>query len=152
MFDIEQANELFEELGANAQLASIIFDPEDRSWTIAVDAETQVSAVLNDRLETLTFALGLGPLKESRAAQVHAFLLRFSYLWRETGGLFAALDDKGEPVLMFRCALNGLTPQALHALLRGLADQREAWAELMERDSLDLDDPQAYMPRGGIRV
>jgi Tir chaperone protein (CesT) family len=149
---VERISELLAELGRTYALEDVLFHEGEASWTIGFDAETRIGVAMDEAPEVLSFAVPLVPPPAARAAAVHRLLLRFSYLWRETGGLVAALDARGGPVMMFRCALAQLDPTALYGLLQGLAAQRRAWAVLVTSDAEEFEAKKDLMPLGGIRV
>ena len=127
MDNIEATTKLLQEVGPLLEPLAITFDPEDGSWNVAVDEDTVIGIALDEASGMLVFVLELGPVEDAAAERAHEILLRFSFLWRDTGGIQAALDDEGTPVLIYRRPLAGLDTPRLRALLANLAAQREPW-------------------------
>ena len=152
MADTDTLAETFERLAAGDAVTGLVHDPADESWTADLAPDARVTAALDTRTGLVTFAIALPRPDPGAAADLHEHLLRFAYLWRETGGLTAALDDTGAPVLMFRCAAAGLDAPALAGVLAALAAQRRAWAALIRNRTAGTPDPRLAMPLGGIRV
>ena len=144
------AERLFQELGPVLDPASIIYDAENAQWVVVLDDEVQIDVAYDAESGQLVFALNLGDVPDSSAAQVHEMLLRLSF----TGGLHAALDADGKGVLMFKHPLEHFDIQRLRSLLQNLAAHRSLWAELVvksEREGgpIDMDNPALFK---GIRV
>lgn len=151
MDDIAATTELLKEVGPLLEPLAIGFDPEDGSWTVAVDEETSIAIALDQPSGMLVFILELGAIDDAAAERAHEILLRFSYLWRDTGGLQAALDDEGRPVLIYRRSLAGLDAPRLRALLANLAEQRALWGEVIAEGPVPETSMEQGVP-GFIRV
>jgi len=149
--DIEATTKLLEEVGPLLDPLVIGFDPEDGSWTVTVDEETAIAIALDPASGMLVFILELGAVDDAVAERAHEILLRFSYLWRDTGGLQAALDDEGRPVLIYRRPLAGLDATRLRALLANLAEQRAPWRAVIA-ESPAVERPSEEVVPGFIRV
>jgi len=92
---IEVTTNLLQEVGPLLDPLAISFDPEDGSWTVAIDEDTVIGIALDEASGMLVFLLELGTVEDVAAERAHEILLRFSYLWRDTGGIQAALDPAG---------------------------------------------------------
>jgi len=155
MSDKATAENLFRDLGPLLDPAAIVYDEAESRWAVVIDQTTRIDVGYGDGAEQLVFALDLGPVPDQTADQVHELLLRFSYVWRETGGLYGALDAEGRATLMYTCAVQGLDVQRLQTLLRNLLDHRRLWADLIARSETDaiagaaIDGPA---PFGAIKV
>ena len=155
MSDYGSAIELMGDLGPLLDPDAIIFYPDQGMWSVVVDTETRVDLGYDDAARVLVFTLDLGPIPEAAAADVHKMLLRFGYLWRETGGIHAALDGEGHAALMYKRPLAGLDVQSLRSLIGNLAIQRRLWADLINAPPKDDEIESAIGvrgPLGGIRV
>lgn len=151
MAEIEDANKLFAQIGALAPVTAVVFNEKELSWIIQMGEDTEVLAAYDTRSGQVIFSTALGKPDSRNADRVNQLLLKFSYLWRDTGGFFGAIDERDAPVMMFRCALAGLQPNTLAGLLDALMQQRTAWSQLIARDEQEID-TRAFMPVGGIRV
>lgn len=152
MSEIENANKLFAEIGSHAPVTSVVFNEKAISWIFRLEGDIDVTAAFEDTTGLISFAMPLGPVPGANAAEVHRLLLRFSFLWRETGGLFAALDETEAPVMLYRCSLANLDTGVLAALLNGLMRQRDAWSQIIAQDDAPVESIASFMPQGGIRV
>ena len=148
------AERLFQELGPVLEPASIIYDAEAAQWAVVLEDGVQIDVGHDAESGLLVFALGLGGVPDSSAEQVHEMLLRFSFVWRETGGLHAALDADGKGVLMFKHPLEDLDLQRLQSLIQNLAAHRSLWAELIANSEKEGSAPdiENSAPFGGVRV
>jgi len=148
---IEVTTRLLQDVGPLLDPLAISFDPEDGSWNVAVDEDTLIGIAFDDASASLVFLLELGMVDDAAAERAHEILLRFSYLWRDTGGIQAALDDEGTPVLIYRRPLAGLDAPKMTTLLRNLAAQREPWMTVISTPP-QADEPAEEGVPGFIRV
>lgn len=128
-----RAEALMAELGPVLEPEAIIFEPATMQWSIALDGGRTVDVAYDAAAEALVFALRLGAPPAEAADRAYELLLRFSFLWRETGGLYTALDGDGAAVLMLRRSLEGLDATGLHILLQRLGANQTLWADLVAR-------------------
>ena len=146
---------LFLELGPLLEPLAIAYDEDEAHWAVVIDETSQIDVVYDEGTECFVFALDLGAVPEEAAEPVHELLLRFSFVWRQTGGLHAALDGDGRAVLMYKHAVQGLDVQALQALLGNLHTHRQHWANLIAdagNDGVSSEAPETAAPFGSIRV
>jgi len=148
---IEVTTNLLQEVGPLLDPLAISFDPEDGSWTVAIDEDRVMGIALDEASGMRVFLLGLGTVEEVAAERAHEILLRFSYLWRDTGGIQAALDDEGTPVLIYRRPLAGLDAPKLNSLLANLAAQRGPWMTVITQAPASEEHVEEGVP-GFIRV
>lgn len=127
----EHAEKLFEELGPLLEPLAIAYDEEEAHWAVLIDEDQQIDVVYDEQVERFVFAIDLGPVPEEAAETVHELLLRFSFVWRRTGGVHTALDDEGHAILMYKHAVQGLDVQTLQGLLGGLHAHSEYWRDLI---------------------
>ncbi len=153
MDDNAAVTKLLEEVGPLLDPAAISYAPDDQSWTVSIDAETLILLAFDEGGGALEFVTPLGAVPDASAERAHEILLRFSYLWRETGGLYAALDDNGDAALLYRRPLAGLDGTQLNNLLGNLAQQRAVWADVLRTPPEDIESVVPDVPPfGGIRV
>ena len=153
--DAAMAERLFEELGPLLDPAAIVYDETQSQWTVAIDEDTRIDVGYYEADDELIFALDLGEIPDESVERVHELLLRFSFVWRETGGLHAGLDGEGRPFLMYKHTLQQLDVQQLQTLMSNLAAHREMWAELIGRSATEDPDPdggESPPPFTGVRV
>lgn len=150
----EHAEKLFEELGPLLDPLAVAYDEDEAHWAVMIDEDHQIDIVYDDQVERFVFAIDLGAVPDEAAETVHELLLRFSFVWRQTGGLHAALDDEGHAILMYKHALQGLDVQTLQGLIGGLHAHHQYWATLVT-DAGGGDDfseaPEITAPLGSIR-
>ena len=155
MNDKTIAEKLFQELGPLLDPAAIVYDETEPLWAVVIDETTRIDVAYDDDAGQFVFALDLGEVPDQSAERVHALLLRFSGVWRETGGLHTALDGEGRALLMYRHPVQGLDVQRLQTLMGNLAVHRRMWADLIassETEELDPDTAESAVPFTGIRV
>lgn len=155
MSDQATAEKLFQELGPLLDPAAIVHDADAVQWAVLIDETTRIDVGYDADANQLVFALDLGQVPDQSFERVYELLLRFSFVWRETGGLHGALDPEGHAVLMYKHTVLELDIQRLHALLVNLATHRRLWADLIARSEEAEFDPEhieAPVPFGGIRV
>ena len=154
----DSALTLMRELGPLFAPEQIIYYPQHASWQVVVDADIQIDISHDAEHEQFVFLLDLGPIPAERQHKVYELLLRFSYLWRDSGGLHMAMNDAGNAVLMFKYPLLGLNVTRLHTLLGNLLNHARRWRELIQHppqtDEDETERPTAVdlPPFGGIRV
>ncbi len=146
MSNLAVAEQLFAELGPILDPQSIVHFPESSSWSISVDADTQVTAALESGQNTLVFALDLGPLPEENLKEAYELLLRFGYIWQTNGGLSAAINAEGRGALIYKHPVTGLDVQRLQTLLRNLSVHRQKWSNLFNYISSKGDGGQLELP------
>ncbi len=155
MSDKATAEKLFQELGPLLDPAAIVYDDAAAQWAVVIDDRTRIDVGFDETAGQFVFALDLGQVPDRSADTVHELLLRFSFLWRETGGLTAALDAEGRAVLMYRHAVQDLELQRLHTLLQNLVHHRRIWADLIARsetEAIDAAAAESPAPFGAIKV
>ncbi|MCG8691414.1 MAG: type III secretion system chaperone [Minwuiales bacterium] len=146
---------LFRELGPLFDPAAVLHDEAQSTWAVVIDDETRIDVAHDAEDEQLVFTLDLGTVPEEAASRVHELLLRFSFVWQDTGGLHGALDAEGSAVLMYKHPVAGLDVRRLYALLGNLAQYRELWADLIDRaeaDDIDAGDGAPPFSVDGLRV
>ena len=155
MTDKTVAERLFEELGPLLDPAAIVYDKAQLQWTVAIDEDTRIDVGYDEGDNDLIFALDLGEIPDESTERVHDLLLRFSFVWRETGGLYAALDAEGRAFLMYRHTLQQLDVQQLQTLMGNLETNRRTWAEFIVGSGMedpDLDPSDGPSSFAGVRV
>ena len=152
--------------GQHRMLLGAVAPPRDRQRTAGGGRVVQRPLHVGERAhralraerEQFVFLLDLGPIPAERQHKVYELLLRFSYLWRDSGGLHMAMNDAGNAVLMFKYPLLGLNVTRLHTLLGNLLNHARRWRELIQHppqtDEDETERPTAVdlPPFGGIRV
>lgn len=153
MSNMAHVERLFEELGPLLEPLAVAYDQEEAHWAVVIDETNQIDIVYDEDTECFVFALDLGAVPDETAESVHELLLRFSFVWRQTGGLHAALDGEGHAVLMYKHAVQGLDVQTLQALLDSLHTHSQYWAELIADvgDGDVAEGPENTAPFGIIR-
>lgn len=146
MSDAKTAQHLLEELAEVLDPVAILADAEEDAWAIQLDDETIVELVLDPERRVVVFSADLGPLPEAGAAAASDLLLRFAYLWQQTGGVRAALDEDGDAVLVTEAGLAGLDLPQLQNILGRLLRHRRSWAEVLDglaegSDTAEPDEP-----------
>ncbi|MEM1385247.1 MAG: type III secretion system chaperone [Pseudomonadota bacterium] len=144
MSDASAVTLLFGELGTLLEPEAIIQDPEGDSWSIALVDGVTVDVSLDEERRMLVFVVDLGPPPQGRIAEVQDVLLRFGFLWRESGGIYAAIDDAGAAVLMQQAPLAGLDLPSLQRLIGRFSAHREAWSAML--DTVDQDPSESDEP------
>lgn len=154
MSGFETAQAMIEELGPLLGAEAVAAFPEERTWSVMLPSGARFDVALDDDDEIMVFALDIGAVPKPAAARVHDMLLRLSFLWRESGGVAAALDDTGAAALLLRRRLAALDPTAIARLMKQLADYADRWAEILEEAETwpDEQDPPAPPPFVGVRV
>ena len=152
--ETERINGILGELGALFDPAAIIHDPDEDTWSIAMDAEATISLALDSGESRLQIAVPVGAAPKGGAQQVYEAMLRFNFLWRDQGGMYVSLDADGRAYLMFREPLSDLDARRLNGLLQGLVDKAADWRDLFETDPISADSggEGGVGPSGPLRV
>ena len=149
------AEALFQELGPLLDPVAIIYDEKEPQWVVVIDENTRIDVGYDEGSDQFVFALDLGEVPERNTDRVYELLLRFSFLWRDTGGLHAALDGKSRALLIYRHTVQGLDVQRLQTLMGNLAAHCRTWADIIansDTPDFDPDAVEASVPLTGLRV
>ncbi len=154
MTENDHITDILAEMGKHFDALAITSDPEDGVWVVARGEDRFVSIALDHDEQALHLSISLGPVSDAAKARVLEHMLKFNFLWRQTGGMYLSMDANSDAHLMLREPLGGVDAIRINALLGGLEAKASAWktalAEADRDDSFPENSPSA--PFGGIRV
>ncbi|MEM6943059.1 MAG: type III secretion system chaperone [Pseudomonadota bacterium] len=157
MPDYESAAALFREVGPMLEPDTIIEIAETRSWGVKLANGLAVTVTYDPDSASLFFEIPLGLIQDDGRSTAQEFLLRMSYLWRETGALHGAIAGDGEAYMIHNRPVQGLDTAKLRILLINLGRCAEAWAIALAKANDSDEAPAADMDPNspgfvGIRV
>lgn len=159
MTDKDQTDRLFEELGSALGEGSVArFDDESENklgpcWAVALDDEHAVEIAEDTASQSLVFAVDLGPLNRTPTERFFEILLRYNHLAESTGGVYMALGPDLGLALMYKHPVADLDTQRLFNLIRGLAEKRAVWTEIIALpEDRNIEAEIQNLPPNGIMV
>lgn len=152
MANLEQIQMLMAELGPSSDGIAAVLQNEDDQWSIVVDETTMVTVDYDAEEDKLLLSIDLGlPAQESRL-EVYETLLSYSLLWRDHGGVHAALGGPGGPLyLLYEFGGKELSLIELIRVLDNFVEAALVWRDYVVGlgDAPTVtDDPQTL----GVRV
>jgi hypothetical protein len=123
----EEFQQIASEVGPLDDAITSVLQVADNQWAIALSDE-QVELELSDDGDKLVVTATIGIPPQKRLQAILEALLAYSVLWRETGGVRAALPARTEAaVLIADLATSGLTARFLAAATRDMVGKAVAW-------------------------
>ncbi len=126
MAKIEQIQLMIEELGAADGEIEGVLQYGDAEWAVIWADEVAVSLEADEDGRRLMLSANLGTPPDDRRAAVLETLMTYNLLWRDHGGVTAALGD-GELFLLFGLPTDDLTTADLAATLANFAEKSRVW-------------------------
>lgn len=143
---------LMTSVSSNARVSSVVRDDQGDHWTILLDDGAPVEATLDADDDAISFSVVVAAPEQGLTATSHEFLLRLNFLSRSNGGLHAALDEDGQPVLIVRQRTTKLDATTLLNLLENLARYAEAWSIVLSNDDPDDADFEEVLDTSAMQI
>ena len=132
MTNLEQIQSLFAELGPKSEEIAAVAQNGDAEWAIVYDEDLIVTADYDEDQSKILLSAGLGTPPRDARLSVYEAALNYSYLWRDTGGLFMALGGpEGEIFMMFELNAADVSLDTLQMVLRQLVSKAQVWQDFV---------------------
>jgi hypothetical protein len=159
MMNHTQVKTLIEEVAPLLDPERVVYREEQATWLFGFD-ETTIVAIIHDADQhRLVLQLDLGPVPFDQQHSNYELLLRYNFIWRETGGARMALDEEANVIFLFECPLFDLNTAQLQTIIDNFVHQGVHWHQLIQQppqsQTTDTAAPQDALqppPWGGIRV
>jgi hypothetical protein len=129
---------LFADLGPVLSPEAIVAEESGTGWSVLFPEDVTIDVVLHDNSDSLTFTAGAGDLPDDAGVELLAGLLHLGFRWRESGTVYAALDDQKRVSVIYRHPVAGMTVDRLSQILSGLIKRRTAIAEALQATNANL--------------
>ena len=105
----------------------------DNRWLVIFDEESAIEIEFDEVANKLTFSAVLAAVEEGNETDIYQLLLRYNYLWRETGGIRMALDGTNDQVVMlFDLFQPEVAKATLATVIGNLQDAALMWRQAIE--------------------
>lgn len=152
MANLQQIEALMGELGPASDGIAAVLQSEEDQWAVVVDEATIVTVDYDVDEDKLLLSLDLGTPAEEDRLRVYETLLCYSLLWREHGGVHAALGGPGGPlVMMFEFGGRDLTLIDLVTVLDNFIEAVLVWRDFVA-GAADAPAMPDGLPAMGVRV
>jgi len=146
MIASNHVHDLVQEIGSSSELAEVYADESNLAWSFVFPDGLVLAMDLDEEEGRITFSAEVDEARADRSAQTLELLLRYNYLWHETGGVRMALDGEGGQVLMiYDFSAAELDLPKFVSVLESLADKARAWKQALASNGA----PQAEVPESG---
>lgn len=146
----ESLSEIIAAVGpAVPELSSILMRGEDE-WLLSF-VDLDVTVEYDRESDCIMLSGNLDPLPAANREAVLTTLMTYSFLWRDTGGLYVALRAKDSPVLMLPLAGSELAADFLSIVLANFASRIRDISSLVSAVA-EGGGKQSSVPSGGIKV
>lgn len=114
----------------------------DRDLALELDAESR----------RLVLSAELGEPRPEARLQVLTTLLTYALLWRETGGVYVALNAAETPVLLLPLWAEELTAERLSAVIGNFLEKARTLDTYVARGGQEPGASDTWAPQDGIRI
>jgi len=104
-------------------------------WLVRFE-DLDVVLELDEKTRRMMVSVELSTLSEMSAAAMLTHLLQYSFLWRETGCVYASLNDELRPVLMVPLFQDELSTDFLANIIAHMVEKARAFTALIEHLSV----------------
>ncbi|MDB5838103.1 MAG: hypothetical protein JWQ23_55 [Herminiimonas sp.] len=127
---------MLQELGGEMAELEAILQHEEAHWAIQFDDGTVVLMEWVDGPSRLILSASLGKVSAPMQMAVYETMLSYNLLWRETGGVKAALNGpEGELMLLFELHAEQLTVNMLKIVLENFAGLVHVWGTYVKTET-----------------
>jgi hypothetical protein len=127
---------MLQELGAEMAELEAILPHEEGHWTVQFDDGAAVLMEWLDRPSRLILSAALGKVSAPMQMAVYETMLSYNLLWRETGGVKAALNGPhGELMLLFELHAEQLDVDMLRTVLENFAGLVHVWSTYVKTET-----------------
>ncbi|NJN47762.1 MAG: type III secretion system chaperone [Candidatus Competibacteraceae bacterium] len=131
----DQVKTLIEDVAPLLDPERVVYREDQATWLFGFD-ETTIVAVIHDADQhRLVLQLELGSVPFDRQHSVYDLLLRYNFMWRESGGARMALDDEANVTFLFECPLFDLDAAQLQTIIGNFVHQGVQWFQLIQESS-----------------
>jgi len=135
----------FATYGNTHSTVELVARVSDDTWAVVLDDDTQLTATIDEPTGRMGLISGLGKPAEIGRERVLEGLLMYSLMWRETGGVRAAIDGDGEAQLIAELMLHDLTESGLHWAIENFTAKTQVLTEFVATGRAADDDPQTMI-------
>ena len=144
---IEQIEKLLLEVGELLDLPQITAAEEAPSWHLTTRAGAFVHVDFEPETSRLYLSTSLGKARP----EDYGLLLTYSSMWRETLGLYCALDGPGgNAALVFARVASYLHPPRFAAILEDFVERATIWRAYLARSADSVEQPP--VPAGATLI
>lgn len=143
MFRNQRLNDLIASVGPLLPEVDGILLRGDGEWILRLP-DLDVDLELDSDHQRLMLSIDLNTVDAAEKAELLMRLLHYACLWRDTGGVFFALNAELRPVIMLPLFVPELTTRLLATVIAGLVEKARAWRLVIE--SLELPDQSTLPP------
>ena len=125
---LEAIQQIMQALGPSTAEIDAIIQSEETSWAVQLADENVIVIEWADQPPRLVMSATLGRPEEDARLAVYQTLLSYNFLWKDTGGVKAALaGPTGEVVLLVDFHSNPLYEHEVRNLLLDFAQLTTVW-------------------------
>ena len=127
---IEQIEKLLAELGELLDLKQITAAGEEPSWVLLTKEEDVIHVDFEQETSRLYLSISIGKARR----EDYGLLLTYSSLWKETLGLYCALEGaEGEAIVVFARVASYLHPPRFAAIIEDVVSRAAIWRAYLAR-------------------
>ena len=125
--------ELLKEISSDLDAQGVV-QVQEGHWTVVYDEQTIVELCYQAERHCLELSLELGSPPEERQADTYRYLMAYSALTDQTGGIRIVLDaPDGALVQLFDLFTEDLDRVTLQAVLTNFIETARAWRTVVEK-------------------
>lgn len=152
----ERVQAVVAEIGPLRDYAAVAAYPKEGLWRVLVDETLIVEIELDEGNGLLILSGSAGEVPAGRdVAALHAMMLDYGAIWRQTGGIQIARDADGSILIVKRVAAAGLDRTALANHVDRFAETLRAWSAIVANPIAAMaerqGEPDPAMMAGFIR-
>jgi hypothetical protein len=146
---VEQVEKLLAEVGDLLDLQQITAAGEEPCWVLATKGDEIIHVDFEQETSRLYLSTSIGKAR----AEDYGLLLTYSSLWKETLGLYCALEGaEGDAILVFARVASYLHPPRFAAIIEDFVSRAAIWREYLARTGESPVAPPLPQGAGLIRV
>jgi Tir chaperone protein (CesT) family len=144
---IEQIEKLLAELGELLDLKQITAAGEEPSWLLVTRQEDVIHVDFEQETSRLYLSTSIGKARP----EDYGLLLTYSSLWKETLGLYCALEGaEGDAILVFVRVASYLHPPRFAAIIEDVVSRAAIWRQYLARSGEGMAEPP--LPEGAALI
>jgi hypothetical protein len=132
---VDRLSAMIAKIGQKLPSVKGILQRPNGEWLVRLD-DLDVVLELDEKTRRMMVSVELSTLSELSEAAVLTHLLQYSFLWRETGCVYASLNDELRPVLMVPLFQEELSTDFLTNVLAHMVEKARAFTALIEHLSV----------------
>jgi hypothetical protein len=144
---IEQIEKLLAEVGDLLDLQQITAAGEEPSWLLVTRQEDVIHVDFEQETSRLYLSTSIGKARP----EDYGLLLTYSSLWKETLGLYCALEGaEGDAMLVFVRVASYLHPPRFAAIIEDVVSRAAIWRQYLARTGESAVEPP--LPEGAALI